>query len=367
MLEKVKTYSGAIHIHTKCSDGSGRLHEIVTDAHSTALDFIIITDHNTLCYFDKGREGWYDNLLVLVGEEVTHRKGHCLAMNIRRSVAPKNGNPRIYLRDIKEQGGLSFIAHPHLAKNVVFRIKNCAWRDWSINSFTGMEIWSYMTDWVQHLKPSNFISHCSIPDRFISGPFKATLKQWDHLSQMRRVVAIGGIDAHARVILPFGLKKIFPYKDLFETVRTYVLAPPLPEDDFRTAKSMIYDALAQGHCFAANSRLRDPRGFSYICRLPDNRTLLQGDETMYEPGCRLECSLQSEARIRLLRNGKTVIDHVSREVSLCPHAPGVYRVEIFLDRTPWIFSNPIYLRPIPNNTGHSIKESYIQHTKDNGL
>ena len=104
-MNKYQIYTGVIHIHTKCSDGSGDLDEIIASAQSSGLEYIIITDHNTICYYNQGKERWYDNLLVLVGEDVTHKKGHCLALNITRSVAINNGNPLKYLRTYKSRAG----------------------------------------------------------------------------------------------------------------------------------------------------------------------------------------------------------------------------------------------------------------------
>lgn len=343
-MSDYQIYSGAIHIHTKCSDGSGDLEEIVSSARSTGLDYIIITDHNTLCYYKQGKEGWYGNLLVLIGEEVTHRKGHCLALNVSRSVAINNGNPLKYLKDIQRQGGLSFIAHPHLKRKRMFRIKNCTWENWHLNTFNGIEIWSYMTDWAQHLSLRNFISHCKEPDNFISGPFRESLKKWDELSQQRRVVGIGGVDAHAKVLLPFGLKKIFPYEKLFRTVQTYILSEPLPQDNFAQAKKILYQALAEGHCFIANVNIGDARGFRFYAKMPDGGLLQQGDEAEFKPGCQLYAETPTAAVCRLLCNGNLILEQKTQYLIFTPDQPGVYRIEIFLDNNPWIFSNPIYLR-----------------------
>ena len=41
-------YVGAIHIHSVYSDGTGKIEEIAKAAYDSDLDFIMMTDHNTL-------------------------------------------------------------------------------------------------------------------------------------------------------------------------------------------------------------------------------------------------------------------------------------------------------------------------------
>ncbi len=48
MPKEYKDYKGAIHIHSRYSDGSGSLQEIVKSANLAGLDYLIITDHHTL-------------------------------------------------------------------------------------------------------------------------------------------------------------------------------------------------------------------------------------------------------------------------------------------------------------------------------
>ena len=50
------SYRGNIHMHTVHSDGAGQVADLVAAAARADLDFIIITDHNTLV--DQGEEGW---------------------------------------------------------------------------------------------------------------------------------------------------------------------------------------------------------------------------------------------------------------------------------------------------------------------
>ena len=77
-------YIGAIHVHSIFSDGSGEVTDIAALAGESGLDFIILTDHNTLRALKDGYEGWYNKTLLLVGCEINDKenKNHYLAFNI---------------------------------------------------------------------------------------------------------------------------------------------------------------------------------------------------------------------------------------------------------------------------------------------
>ena len=77
-------YAGAIHIHSIYSDGSGEVTDIAGFAAESDLDFIILTDHNTLRALHEGFEGWYGKTLLLVGCEINDKenKNHYLAFGV---------------------------------------------------------------------------------------------------------------------------------------------------------------------------------------------------------------------------------------------------------------------------------------------
>jgi hypothetical protein len=342
MLDNLKEHIGVIHIHTKYSDGSGELQEIVEAARAARLDFLAITDHNSLGYLHEGGEGWHGDMLVLVGEEITHPTGHCVALGIGEPVSSTK-EPRQYLAAIRRQGGLSFIVHPHLSDKPHFRVRRCAWKDWGVRGFDGMEIWSFMTDWASGLTLRSLISRCRNPMRFVRGPFQQTLEKWDTLAHERRIVGFGGVDAHAKVVIPFGLVKIFPYVQVFQTVQTVVLCPPLGRN-FDKAKATFYAALAAGHCYFANAHLGDPRGFRFFAELPSGNAVIQGDECTFTGGIILNVINPLKADIRILCNGNIVAEARASRFSWKPVTPGIYRVEMRLGGAPFLFSNHIYLR-----------------------
>ena len=52
-------YVGNIHMHSKYSDGEYSIQQIAKLAHKAGLDFIVITDHETLEGLHNGEERFY--------------------------------------------------------------------------------------------------------------------------------------------------------------------------------------------------------------------------------------------------------------------------------------------------------------------
>ena len=111
-------YVGSIHMHSTFSDGSGEVPEIAGFANEVGLDFIILTDHNTLRALEEDYEKWYDNTLCLVGYEINDKenKNHYLALGIEETYSTRMA-AKNYVRKVKEAGGIGFIAHPHEVRN----------------------------------------------------------------------------------------------------------------------------------------------------------------------------------------------------------------------------------------------------------
>ncbi|MFD6755609.1 CehA/McbA family metallohydrolase [Micromonospora gifhornensis] len=113
-------YRGDLHVHSLLSQGAD-----LTPAHLAAaartlgLDFIATTEHNTAA----GHAEWGpyadDDLLVILGQEVTTRTGHWLALGL----APEQAVEWRYgvrdevigqhLDQVRRSGGVCVAAHPH--------------------------------------------------------------------------------------------------------------------------------------------------------------------------------------------------------------------------------------------------------------
>lgn len=104
-----------LHIHTLASDGLSGIVEILDHVErSTELDVIAITDHERVDAARAARAIARDRGLrvsVVVGEEVTTRGGHLLALFIEEPIRPLR-SLRSTIAEVHEQGGLAIPAHP---------------------------------------------------------------------------------------------------------------------------------------------------------------------------------------------------------------------------------------------------------------
>jgi len=332
-------YRGAIHIHSVHSDGSGTVSEIVEAGQRSSVDFVVITDHNTLAA--KADEGWHEDVLVLVGQEAAQSRRHCIVLGVDRPIHRDQPMEEVFEK-VAAQGGLSFIVHPHGRLRPIFKLTSFAWERWEINGYTGIEIWSYMFDWIKDFRLYKWWRFWNDPDEHILGPFPKTLMIWDELCQSRRVVGIGGLDVHARKFV-FGAFEVFPYEWMFRRFSTHILArEPFSgrtEEDIR----LVLEALGSGRCFIGYDLLGLTDGFRF--EVATDRTLaVMGDELPWEEGLDLEVHVPRPAHIRILCDGQEVMTKQDACCRLRLERAGVYRAEVCLDGRPWIFSNPIYVR-----------------------
>jgi hypothetical protein len=124
-------YRGDLHMHDAHSDGSclsqsGKtvpcpLYKTVETAAQRGLDFIAISDHNTISQFDAMRElqPYFDHLLLLPAREITTFQGHAnvfgttefLDFRLTSSYVPDINH---LLKQVQDLHGLFSINHPGL-------------------------------------------------------------------------------------------------------------------------------------------------------------------------------------------------------------------------------------------------------------
>jgi hypothetical protein len=345
-------YVGALHMHSTFSDGSGEVGEIAKAADEVGLDFIALTDHNTLRALKEDYEKWYGNTLLLVGCEINDKenKNHYLAFGIQDTVSTRL-SAREYVKLVKDKGGIGFIAHPHEKRTHMKEHPPYPWIDWSIEDFDGIEIWNHMSEWMENLTEENKYQSFLHPLRSIDAPQQETIKVWDELNKKRKVVGIGGVDAHAHKynLLGFLEVEIFPYKVLFKSIRTHILTNKEivkgeSQQDIDKAKKNIYSSLATGNCFIANDYHGDSKGFRFYAESP-NKFYQMGETINNENKTKFTVLLPvPKAKVRLIKNG-TLFDEVETDQAqfICSDK-GAYRVEIYLNNKAWIYSNHIRIK-----------------------
>jgi hypothetical protein len=108
-----RVLEGDFHAHTAWSDGSLSPLGIVRQAARRGLDVVSVTEHNTVLPSRVAR--WYaratDGPIVVVGEEVTRKPFHVIALGIDGTVSPDQPLEAV-IADIHAKHGLAIAAHP---------------------------------------------------------------------------------------------------------------------------------------------------------------------------------------------------------------------------------------------------------------
>jgi len=342
-------YVGVAHVHSLFSDGTGEIPEIVKYADESDLDFLLVTDHNTLRGLKEGFEKWYGKTLCLIGCEINDKenKNHYLAFGINETYSTRLA-AKDYVRKVKDAGGIGFLAHPHEKRNHMKEHPPYPWVDWSIEDFDGLEIWNHMSEWMENLTEQNKYTSFLHPLRSIVAPPTETLKLWDELNLKRKVVGMGGVDAHAHKQNLFGFfeVEIFPYKVLFKSIHNHVLLPsPLVKGSGKQklakSKAAIYEALGYGRCFVANDYHANSKGFQFFAK-SGKKKFYMGDTVDFSERTTLYVTLPVQnAEIKIIRNGREIAHFSSEKAELEVKKAGVYRVEVYYFNKAWIYSNHI--------------------------
>src|SRR2546423_11704461 len=102
-----------LHMHTTASDGWPSPQKLVDHARVVGLDVIAVTDHDTIEGALRAAEhaARRTKLQVVVGEEVSSRDGHIVALFIERRIRP-GMTAAATVHAIHDQGGLAVAVHP---------------------------------------------------------------------------------------------------------------------------------------------------------------------------------------------------------------------------------------------------------------
>jgi len=345
---------GVIHVHTKASDGSGTVAEVMAAAEKANLSFIAITDHNVAMTPSDLAEDPPD-LPIISGVEVGTTAGHFLALGIPPSwVQPKTKDDRELLAAARAVGAFRILAHPFHP--------HTPWTDWKTSDFDGMEIWNEDAAWRQNdffdildallLYGENdqlaLVRLASTPNE--------NFAKWDELLQQRPVAGICAADTHARLRLgPVDWR--FPgYVASLKVAREHVLLPPDAgggNPSLASAAELV-DALKGGHSFCGLDSLYPSDGFSF--RVSDgNASGGPGDFVPWTGAARLQISTPSGVAlplIKVFRDGREITEERTRTIDEPITGPGRYRTEVFLRQpgltgwrrwTLWVFTNPVYV------------------------
>ena len=337
--------SGVVHVHTERSDGTGTLEEIAAAARAAALDFVVVTDHDST---DAGVEsGYTDGVLVLGGTEVSTRAGHVLGVGLRpQRTFRYSDSARDALRDVHDLGGVAFAAHPTSPR------EDFQWTGSALPGGWGLEVWNGDSQWRGATPFQRLRAVAGYPlntdfalQQVLSSPRKA-LALWDDLLRARAVPAVAGSDAHGPLGLGGLVRLPLPsYAALFRLARNHILLEAPLSGDAQADLAAVVEGLAAGRAYMSIDALAPAGEFFYSAEL-DGARWTMGEIVPFGPGLQLRAGgrLPAAALVSLVRDGQRLAQS-SAPLEWAVTEPGVYRVEVWLPGHdyPWILSNPIYV------------------------
>jgi len=355
---------GAIHVHTTVSDGAGTPGEVAAAAQAAGLSFVVLTDHG-----DATREPapprYVSGVLVVDAVELSTTGGHYVAIGLPQAPYRLAGEPRDVIDDVTRLGGFGIAAHPDSPK------ADLSWREWQA-PFDGLEWLNADSAWRDEPRrvlaralaaywlraPETIVSLFDRPGR--------TLARWDALSKRRRVVALAGHDAHAR-IGPRGdwepadggySLRLPSYAAAFRAFSLAVtLSSPLSGTDAARDARLLIDSLRTGRVSTVIDALAGPARAEFTAAV----TGASGDRVSYGEGATVPAGSAVDVKaalvplvrgpeIRLLSDGVVVARSTEGQVSFVHdsgRSPAVYRVEALwpgapgAPPVPWIVTNAI--------------------------
>jgi hypothetical protein len=350
------TARGAFHIHSDRSDGSGGVDAIAAAAARAGLQFIILTDHG-----DGTRPpdppAYRSGVLTIDAVELNTTGGHYAVMGLPATPYPFAGTPEDVIEDVRRLGGFGVAAHPGSPR------ASLSWRSWDV-AIDGLEWINADSEWRDEPRiplARAFLTYllrapesmAALLDRPV-----AVLERWDEIGRRRRVTALAGSDAHARLGFRQGSDpdrssvhvRVPGYEASFRTFSNHVvLDAPLSGDAGADAAALLA-AIRQGRVYTVIDGLATPGSLSFTAT-SGSRSARLGDDLVVEGDVLLRASAAAPpgTTLVLLRNGQRV--HEVTDGVLETNGgkePAVYRIEAYTadgpggPPVPWILSNAIY-------------------------
>jgi hypothetical protein len=354
------TIAGVLHIHTNRSDGLSTPDEIAAAAAKAGLKFIVFTDHG-----DATRApdppAYRSGVLCLDGVEISTSGGHYLAIGMGASPYPLAGESRDVVEDVARQGGFGIAAHPDSPKSEL------QWADWD-TPIDGIELLNLDTSWRIHAAPGGqkyslvraLFTYPVRSSETIGGLLRASddlIERWNHWLAQRPVIAVAGVDAHAKLVMidseveagRYSLP-VPGYEASFRVLSVHVRPGAPLSGDAAVDAAALLGAIRSGRLYTAVDAFASPAAFEFSAS-NGSGTVQQGQSLPVGGPVSLHVRHNAPPGFlaTLWRDGKALIENDAREFSVDGGgATGVYRVTVHDPRRPgappWIISNPIYVR-----------------------
>ncbi|MBN1826302.1 MAG: PHP domain-containing protein [Candidatus Eisenbacteria bacterium] len=334
-----REWVGAVHVHTRHSDGGGTVDEVARAAAAAGLDFVLVSDHNTLDGMEEA--GYRHGVLVVVATEQSLPEGHLVVAGVKEALRDPAERTAAAAR---AAGGFSWIAHP---------FGRPSWKGPVPEAVSGIEIVNADSEWRDESPLKLLSSLVALPvfpqapwNRLVDRPDK-NLALFDSLSLERPAFFVGAVDAHARIRLDKKGRFAIPfpsYETLFRGIRTHALLTAVPQGDGPGDTRLLLYAILNGRSFVGYDGFGESRGFRFAARRGDY-AVGPGERLVASNHARLEVELPlpGRARIRIYKNGALWKEGEGPGMDV-EAGPGIYRVEVDQLRRsarPWILTNPI--------------------------
>ena len=129
---------------------------------------------------------------------------------------------------------------------------------------TGIELWSFVTDTAERVRSvREGLLFAAAPLRVLDHPPAHNMIEWDRMCASRRVVALGGLDAHQIGVRLRGRVplRLMGYARSFRQLRTHVLCSTLPVPArWRTTALWCTTRCARGAATSPSTRWRPRAG-----------------------------------------------------------------------------------------------------------
>lgn len=328
-------YGGDFHTHTHHSDGALSAPELAALAQREGMDFLTITDHNTLdAYPNFGNQ---PNLCIIPGLEVTYRDGHYNVFGLTETAPWQKDVTRgpIFIKHEEAQLDPDEIIAQSAAQGLLNSINHPLLPPWA---------WLFPETDLREIHCLEIWNDPSWPDNRVGNPL--AVEMWTRwLNAGHRITAIGGSDYHR----PINKGSIVKPPDRLGSPRTYVYAEKL-------SGAAILDGVRRGHVYVSMGARVDftaeHQGVTYPMGADVGTAMGAINLTAQISAC-------GRGVAQILCNGKVISEtllygeattiHTTAELD--PTTPTWFRLDV-LDGNGLMLAitNPIYCGPKPTPT-----------------
>lgn len=232
---------GELHLHSTHSDGLWTTAEMAEAARGRGLDFMFLTDHNTVTGVESLRADAAGICPVHAGQELTTFHGHALALGPTHWIDWRTGRGARRIddvaRDVRAAGGVFVVAHPDAPPDPF--CTGCQWThaDFDPALADAVEVWGGLWDGEEERNEGCL----------------SLFYKW--LDEGHRLAATGATDAHRRgdwqgaVPLTYVLAEDASAESLLHALRggrTYVSSGPRVEIEARGGRAAGVGGTAMG-------------------------------------------------------------------------------------------------------------------------